>query len=101
MAHITLVSTGTLARHLDDPHWIVFDCRHDLADPGRGRREYAQAHVPGARFLHLDEDLSSPVSGTNGRHPLPDFAVLRGKLARAGVSAGTQVVAYDAQGGLF
>jgi thiosulfate/3-mercaptopyruvate sulfurtransferase len=95
-----LVSTEALGRNIDDPGWVVFDCRHDLADPGRGRREYAEAHVPNARFLHLDEDLSSPRTGSNGRHPLPDFEVLRGKLERAGVSAGSQVVAYDAQGGI-
>jgi thiosulfate/3-mercaptopyruvate sulfurtransferase len=100
MAYTTLVSTEVLARHLDDPDWIVFDCRHDLADPGRGRREYAQAHVPGARFLHLDDDLSSPRTGTNGRHPLPDFGRLRDKLERAGVGSGLQAVAYDAQGGM-
>src|SRR4051812_49344263 len=101
MAYTTLVSTEALAQSFDNPGWVVFDCRHDLADPGRGRRDYAEAHVPGARFLHLDEDLSSPRTGTNGRHPLPDFDVLRGKLARAGVAAGSQVVAYDAQGGIM
>jgi thiosulfate/3-mercaptopyruvate sulfurtransferase len=100
MSWTTLVRTETLAQNFDNPRWIVFDCRHDLADPGRGRREYAQAHIPGARFLHLDDDLSSPRTGANGRHPLPDFALLGEKLARAGVGPGTQVVAYDAQGGM-
>src|SRR4051812_42095823 len=100
MSYATLVSTSVLPRHLDDPDWIVFDCRHDLADPGRGAREYAQAHVPGATFLHLDDDLSSARTGANGRHPLPDFTALRGKLERAGVGAGAQAVAYDAQGGM-
>jgi thiosulfate/3-mercaptopyruvate sulfurtransferase len=100
MSCTTLVSTEVLARHLDDPAWVVFDCRHDLADPGRGRREYAESHIPGARFLHLDEDLSSPRTGTNGRHPLPDFPALARGLARGGVAAGSQVVGYDAQGGM-
>jgi len=100
MSYATLVSTEVLARHLDDPAWVVFDCRHDLADPGRGRREYGQSHVPGARFLHLDDDLSSPRTGTNGRHPLPDFAALGRTLAGAGVAPGVQVVGYDAQGGM-
>jgi len=78
----------------------VFDCRHDLADPRRGRREYAESHVPGARFLHLDDDLSGTRTGVNGRHPLPDSAALAGTLARAGVAPAVQVVAYDAQGGM-
>src|SRR2546427_7018121 len=95
-----LVSTEILAQHLADPDWVVFDCRHDLTDPARGRTEYAASHIPGARFLHLDEDLSAPKTGTNGRHPLPDPDTLMEKLGRAGVDARKQVVAYDAQGGM-
>jgi thiosulfate/3-mercaptopyruvate sulfurtransferase len=100
MSHTTVVPAEALARHLDDPGWVVFDCRHDLADPGAGRREYAESHIPGARFLHLDDDLSGPKTGTNGRHPLPDPAALAAKLAGAGIAPGVQVVAYDAQGGM-
>ena len=59
MSYNTLVSATDLAAHLDDPHWVVCDCRHDLADYEAGRRAYAQSHIPGARFLHLDEDLSA------------------------------------------
>src|SRR5712691_4778618 len=96
-----LVSTEILARQLADPDWVVFDCRHDLADPARGRAEYEKSHIPGARFLHLDEDLSAPKTGTSGRHPLPDPDELMEKLGRAGVDSRKQVVAYDAQGGMI
>src|SRR6266849_2953610 len=96
-----LVSTEILARQLADPDWVVFDCRHDLADPARGRADYEKSHIPGARFLHLDEDLSAPKTGTSGRHPLPDPDALVEKLARAGVDSRKQVVAYDAQGGMI
>ena len=96
-----LASTETLAQHLTDPDWIVFDCRHELADPERGRRDYAESHIPGARFLHMDEDLSAPKTGRNGRHPLPDPRILAEKLGRAGVDSRKQVVAYDAQGGMM
>ncbi len=95
-----LVSTEILARQLADPDWVVFDCRHDLADPARGRRDYSESHIPGARFLHLDEDLSAPKTVTSGRHPLPDPDALVEKLGRAGVDSRKQVVAYDAQGGM-
>ncbi len=95
-----LVSTEILAQHLADPDWVVFDCRHDLTDPTRGLAEYKVSHIPGARFPHLDEDLSSPKTGKNGRHPLPDPDVLMEKLGRAGVDSRKQVVAYDAQGGM-
>ncbi|HYU69735.1 MAG TPA: sulfurtransferase [Burkholderiales bacterium] len=96
----TLVGTEILAQRLEDPDWVVFDCRHDLADPARGRDEYARSHIPRARFLHLDDDLSAPKTGTSGRHPLPDPHVLMEKLGRAGVDSRKQVVAYDAQGGM-
>ena len=101
MAYTTLVSTDVLAAHLADPAWIVFDCRHDLAHPEAGEREYRKSHIPGARFAHLDRDLSAPSTGTNGRHPLPDPAVFARTLAAAGVDASKQVVVYDAQGGGF
>jgi thiosulfate/3-mercaptopyruvate sulfurtransferase len=94
----TLVTTAELARHPDDPAWVVFDCRHDLAQPGLGRAEYLKAHLPGARFMHMDEDLAGPATGKNGRHPLPDPAVFARKLGAAGVGPDTQVVAYDAHG---
>lgn len=101
MILMALADSETLAQHLDDPDWVVFDCRHDLGDPGRGRADYLTSHVPGARFVHLDDDLSGPRNGSNGRHPLPDPSALAEKLGRAGVDSGKQVVAYDAQGGLF
>ena len=97
MPFSTLVDTDTLARHLDDPSWVVFDCRHDLARPDWGAAEYAKSHIPGARFLHLDRDLSAPMTGRNGRHPLPDPRSLAAKLGAAGVGPATQVVVYDAQ----
>ncbi|MBN8437731.1 MAG: sulfurtransferase [Candidatus Accumulibacter sp.] len=101
MIATTLVSSARLADRLEDPLWRVFDCRHLLNDPAAGRTAYAISHLPGAFFLHLDEDLSGPTNGRNGRHPLPDPLLLAGKLGSAGVSAETQVVAYDDSGGMF
>jgi thiosulfate/3-mercaptopyruvate sulfurtransferase len=100
MAFTTLIDTGTLSRHLEDPAFAVLDCRYDLADHGSGPREYVAAHLPGARYLHLERDLSGQKTGRNGRHPLPDPAAFAETLGRAGVGPGTQVVAYDAQGGM-
>ena len=99
MAHDTLVSVEDLAAHLDDPAWVVCDCRHDLAAYEAGRRAYAEAHIPGARFLHLDEDLSGPKTGVNGRHPLPHPISFTLRLGALGIDNTTQVVAYDASGG--
>jgi thiosulfate/3-mercaptopyruvate sulfurtransferase len=97
----TLIAAGDLAGNLDNSGWVVCDCRHDLTDYAAGRRAYAQGHVPGARFLHLDEDLSGPKTGTNGRHPLPHPMTLALRLGALGIDSGKQVVAYDASGGPY
>lgn len=95
-----LISVHDLAT-LAKPTWRIFDCRFNLAEPQAGRAAYAAGHLPGAFFLDLDDDLSGPRSGLNGRHPLPDPQLLASKLAGLGVDAGTQVVAYDDVGGMF
>ena len=97
----SLIGAHELAQHVTSPDWRIFDCRHDLTNPAFGRAAYAGGHLPGAQFLHLDEDLSGPLTGTNGRHPLPDPAALAAKLAQCGVSNDTQVVAYDDAGGMY
>lgn len=92
MSH-TLVTTEQLASQLD--RWVVIDCRFSLADTGYGRRAYAESHIPGARYAHLDEDLSSPITPTSGRHPLPDPAAFCAKLGAWGITPETQVIVYD------
>jgi thiosulfate/3-mercaptopyruvate sulfurtransferase len=99
--HTTLVSAATLAEHLNDPGWIVFDCRHNLTDPDAGHRSYLEAHIPGARFLHLDHDLSGPLTGHDGRHPLADAGHFAARLATLGMGPTLQAVAYDDAGGAF
>lgn len=91
----TLVTTEDLAAHLDDPNWIILDCRFTLTDAGAGRQAYEKAHIPGARYVHLDNDLSAPVREGTGRHPLPDPRVLTEKLCAWGVGVNKQVVVYD------
>ncbi|MDP2834846.1 MAG: sulfurtransferase [Pseudomonadota bacterium] len=91
----TLVTTEDLAAHLDDPNWIVFDCRFTLTDPEAGRQAYLKDHIPGARYVHLDEDMSAPVTDNTGRHPLPDVHDLAERLCSWGVGVNKQVVVYD------
>jgi len=94
----TLISADELAEIID--HCVVVDCRHELTDPQAGRSAYEDGHIPGAYFLHLDNDLSAPLTGKNGRHPLPDPKSFAATLAALGVSPETQLIAYDGAGGM-
>ncbi|QBE63015.1 sulfurtransferase [Pseudoduganella lutea] len=103
--HTTLIDAATLAQHIDDPQWVVLDCRHDLLNPAFGREAFAAGHLPGAQFASIDDDLSGPKTGAGstfrGRHPLPERAALIETLRRFGIDDTTQVVAYDAHGGMY
>ena len=99
--YTTLISTDELARHLDDLAFVIVDCRHNLSDVEAGELAYRLAHLPEARFMHIDRDLSGPKTGRNGRHPLPDVAALSAVLGAAGIDASRQVVAYDQNNGMW
>lgn len=105
MTYTTLISAADLAEHVLDTDWIVLDCRHDLANPDAGRDAYAAGHIPGAQFIHLDLDMSGPKIDAQGqfrgRHPLPEAEAFIETLRRLGVNDDTQVIAYDAHGGMF
>jgi thiosulfate/3-mercaptopyruvate sulfurtransferase len=101
VAFETLVDARTLREHLDDPAWIVIDCRHDLADHAAGARAHQREHVPGAYFARVEDDLSGGKTGTNGRHPLPEPHAFAAFLASFGVNDDTQIVAYDNGGDMF
>jgi thiosulfate/3-mercaptopyruvate sulfurtransferase len=96
-----LIGPAELKTHLDDPEWVVFDCRHDLKDPSWGERQYQESHVPGAVFAPVDTALSGTRTGANGRHPLPSPETFAAFLRRCGVSAETFLVAYDQVGGQY
>jgi len=101
MQYKTLIDVPTLSANLGHPDWALFDCRADLMRPTAGREAYDQGHIPGARFVDLEHDLSGPVSPQTGRHPLPDPEALAAKLGAWGVDRMVQVVVYDADNGAF
>lgn len=91
----TIVAPDVVLEHLDDPQWVVVDCRHSLQDFELGRRSFEAGHIPGAAFADVENDLAGTKTGTNGRHPLPDPNAFAGFLRSLGVGDRTQVVAYD------
>jgi thiosulfate/3-mercaptopyruvate sulfurtransferase len=62
---------------------------------------YVSGHLPGARFVSLDDSLAAPPSGTAGRHPLPAPVDFASALGRLGIGDDATVVAYDERGGAF
>lgn len=97
--HKTVISASSLAALLGSPGLCIVDCRSDLKDPARGRREFFEGHIKGAVFADLDLDLAAPVRPDSGRHPLPEPEAFRQAMRRIGLDDGNQVVAYDGGNG--
>jgi thiosulfate/3-mercaptopyruvate sulfurtransferase len=101
----TLISASELAQRIDDPAVVIVDCRHDLMNLAAGRDGYAVGHIRNAVFGDMENALSGAKRGADGqfrgRHPLPERAALVETLRAWGISDDTQVVAYDAHGGMY
>lgn len=95
----SLINTTDL--QLLDGDLVIFDCRFDLMNSGAGQQEYNAEHIEGAVYVNLDEVMSSPITETSGRHPLPSKDSFAAFLRSVGVSENTQLVAYDNSSGLF
>jgi len=92
----SVISSDWLLNYLDDPNVVIIDCRFDLSRPSWGRQQYEASHIPGAFYLDLNQDLSSPVQKHGRRHPLPHPETLAQKLENMGIHfSQTRVVAYD------
>ena len=99
MAEKILLTVHELQQLLGTDSCVVFDCRFDLVAPEAGREGYLEAHIPGALYAHLDNDLSSLPDSTSGRHPLPEADKFAQFLASSGWQPGKRVVVYDNAGG--
>lgn len=89
----SLVSTEWLGARLGEPGLVVVDASWFMPASGRnGREEYLAAHIPGARFLDIDEvsDRSNPVP-----HMLPDAQAFGAAMERLGIGSGDRIVVYD------
>ena len=101
MTYTTLISSSLLHQNLNNPNWIIIDCRFSLANYKAGHYAYRHGHIPHARYADLNKDLSANPTVLTGRHPLPDFNLLSKKLGTWGINDQTQVVVYDDAGGAF
>jgi len=95
-----LVSTQWLAQHLDDPQVRVLDATthlqplpdFSLYDVVSGRADFEKSHIPGAQFVDIEHDISTP-------HPrlhfmLPPAQAFAQVMGAMGVDEHTRVVCY-------
>jgi thiosulfate/3-mercaptopyruvate sulfurtransferase len=80
---------------------LICDCRFDLTNAKAGYEMYKTAHITGAIYVNVDQDLSGKKTGKNGRHPLPTAEDWVKTRQRLGIANHTHVVAYDSHGGTF
>jgi thiosulfate/3-mercaptopyruvate sulfurtransferase len=96
-----LVQTEWLDAHLRDPELRVLDCSvHLIPDPKityrvvPGRAEFEKAHIPGAQFADLHNDLSD--RSQPYRFMLPSAAHFAAAMGRLGVGEDSRVILYSA-----
>ena len=103
--HTTLISAADLAACIDDPNWVVLDCRHDLMNPAAGRAAYAAGHIPArcspTSSTNCRAQSAAPTASSAAAIRCPSATHSSTPCARWGVNDDTQVVAYDAHGGMF
>src|SRR3990170_5239518 len=88
-----LVSTAWLADHLRESDLVVADATMFMPASGRdARAEYTAAHIPGARFLDIDEvsDRSAPTP-----HMLPPADQFGGAMEKLGIGRDDRIIVYD------
>ncbi len=93
-----IVSSEWVEHHLDDLIVCHVATTMTESDP---RQKFLDAHLPGARYVSLDDDLAGAPGGAIGRHPLPTASEFSATLASLGIRDDDSVVAYDDRGGAF
>ena len=89
----SLVTTEWLARSLGEPDLAIVDSSAFLPTDGRDPvAEFAEAHIPGARFLDINQvaDRSNPTP-----HMLPSAADFGRAMTDLGVNRDDRIVVYD------
>ena len=88
-----------------EPEWVyqslneknlrMIDCQFSLSDKSLGKDKYLESHIPGAVFMDVSKDLSSPILKHGGRHPLPPRKEFINKMKSIGIHEQSVMVAYD------
>lgn len=79
---------------------IFLDARYNLQDKQWGKQQYDAAHIHGARYIDLEQDVSDMASN-RGRHPMPSHAQLQRVFECLGLQVDDPIVIYDQGGAPF
>ena len=91
-----IVSTQWLADHLGSPDIAIIDASWHLPTANRdAKKEFRDAHIPGAQFFDIDE-LSDTASSLP--HMLPSPEKFSSRMRKMGIGDGKRVIAYDSVG---
>jgi thiosulfate/3-mercaptopyruvate sulfurtransferase len=102
MSYTTFIQPKEAFENLQNPNFLFVDCSYSLADKSWGAEEYKKAHLPGALYADLHDDLSGEIiTGKTSRHPLPQKEALVKFFSKLGIDKNVQVVAYDATAGFM
>lgn len=102
MSFTTFIQPKDAFENLENPNFLFIDCSYSLADKNWGANEYEKAHIPGALYADLHDDLSGEIiTGKTSRHPLPKKDALVLLFSQMGIDKDIQVVAYDATAGFM
>lgn len=80
-----LVSASWLAQHLHDPNLVLLHV---------GAGEYKAMHIPGARFVDLDDVSTSEHTADGLMLEMPGTESLRERLEKLGISNNSRIVVY-------
>jgi thiosulfate/3-mercaptopyruvate sulfurtransferase len=102
MNYTTFIQPQEAGENLHNPNFLFIDCSYSLANKNWGKEEYNKAHIPGAVYADLHDDLSGEIiAGRTSRHPLPQKEALVKFFSELGIDENVQVVAYDATAGFM
>ena len=95
-----LVTVEWLYEQLDDPNIRIYDCTAHLLPHtiksymvGSGREDYNKAHIPGAGFLDLQEELSDNDSDFRFTFPTPEH--FAGVVGAHGLGDNHEIILYS------
>jgi thiosulfate/3-mercaptopyruvate sulfurtransferase len=94
-----IVDASWLREHLRTDPTITICHVGSTMSGSEPEQDFERRHLPGARFVSLDDALAAKPGGTDGRHPLPSPADFARALGDLGVGEEATVVAYDERGG--